>query len=110
VAPSVPHAETVSAVTQVAPLQHPLGHEAASHAHWPLVHVWPLPQATQAAPAVPQVPVLSVSHWPLALQHPFGHEAASQTHWPCALHCCWAAHAVHVPPLAPHSALVAVTH
>jgi hypothetical protein len=69
-----------------------------------------VPQATQAAPAVPQVPLLEVSHWPLALQHPFGHEAASHTHWPCALHCCCAPHAAHMPPLAPHAVFDAVTH
>ncbi len=108
VAPAPPHWEVDSAVTHVVPLQQPEHDD--EQVHCPLLHVWPLPQATQATPPVPHVPLLAVSHWPLALQHPFGQEAASQTHWPCALHCWLAAHAVHVPPLAPHCAFEAVTH
>jgi hypothetical protein len=35
--PSVPQLESAG-VTQVLPLQHPLGHDAELHTHWPLEH------------------------------------------------------------------------
>jgi hypothetical protein len=38
----------------VLPVQHPPGHDAALHTHWPLEpHACPLAHAPQVAPAVP---------------------------------------------------------
>jgi hypothetical protein len=95
------------------PLQQPLGHDVASHTHWPLLllHSWPEPQAPQAAPAVPQEPLDSAeyaSHTPLEVQQPAGHEVASQTHWPLALHSWPAGHAAHARPPLPHEEFVSL--
>jgi hypothetical protein len=57
VAPALPQAELVSAVTQLFPLQQPLAHDVALQTHFPAEHACPLPQATQAAPPTPQLPV-----------------------------------------------------
>ena len=63
------------------PLQHPLGHEVASHAHEPaLEQVWPVPHALHAAPPLPHVAFAEVLHWPVLSQQPLGHEVASHTH------------------------------
>jgi hypothetical protein len=43
-APLVPHCD-VDAETQVDPLQHPDGHDVASHTQLPLTHRCPAPQA-----------------------------------------------------------------
>jgi hypothetical protein len=55
--------------TQVVPLQHPFGHDAAlqTHAPWPL-HSWFVPQAAQTPPFAPQCCVLEVMHWPFEQQ------------------------------------------
>jgi hypothetical protein len=47
-APPEPHSDAVTDVTQVVPLQQPVGHESALHTHEPLEHSCP---ATHAAPA-----------------------------------------------------------
>jgi hypothetical protein len=40
-APFVPQADAVGLAMQVVPEQQPLGHELASHTHWPLVQCCP---------------------------------------------------------------------
>jgi len=98
--PAAAHAVTESGL-QVAPSQHPLGHEASSHVHtdpvpqaWPVpqgaavphwqapddVHVSaPTPQSTHVEPAAPHVEADRVSHM-APVQQPLGHDVASQTH------------------------------
>jgi hypothetical protein len=74
----------------VLPLQHPVGHDVASHTHWPVavLHSCVGAHTEHAAPAAPHTPFVceaygtQVSPW----QHPFGHELASQTQCPVALH------------------------
>jgi len=71
------------------PLQHPLGHDAASHTHLPVaaLHSWPEAQAKQLTPPLPQVVAVSVwTQCPVPSQQPLGHVVASQTHFPWALH------------------------
>jgi hypothetical protein len=88
--------------------------EDVVHSHAPEApQAWPLAQAVHAAPPVPHVPIPWLEyamHVPLSSQHPVGHDAASQTHFPERPHACPCAHATHAPPLAPHAALVGVTH
>jgi hypothetical protein len=76
-APPVPHCEADcdESGTQVLPLQQPLGHDVASHTHWPvfLSQSCPDAHARQAAPPVPQEPLDSDaydSQVPLAVQQP----------------------------------------
>ncbi len=71
----------------VLPLQQPVGHDVASHTHWPLpLHSWPDAQAPHATPPVPHDPLDSPansSHVPDAVQHP-GHDVPAQEHAPLA--------------------------
>ena len=88
------------------PLQHPLGHDAASHTHWPLLvlQASPLGHDAHAAPPAPHsalVSLASATH-ALPLQQPLEHDAASQTHAPAALHAWPLAHPPHVAPAVPH--------
>ena len=102
VAPAVPQLAS-ERVTQVVPLQQPLGHEVASHTQplvvqrWPAAQAAPAPhehapvalhrlavllsQATHAAPLAPQVASAGALHT-APLQQPVGHEVASQTQAP----------------------------
>jgi hypothetical protein len=75
--------------THVAPLQHPLGHDAGLHPHVPLLvlQYWPPAHAAQMAPPLPQ-DVLDCEPFGthvLPLQQPFGHELVVQAHCPAAL-------------------------
>jgi len=100
--PPTPHVAW-DCVLQVVPLQHPPGHEVASHWHDPFLHSWPAPQAVfppqlHVPPVHPSAScVLHVVHAPpppphpgkagmlhalLASQHPVGHEVESHTHDP----------------------------
>jgi hypothetical protein len=70
---------------QTFPLQHPFGHDAASHTHLPVepLQACPLAHALHATPLLPQALVASVvMQLPLASQHPFGQLVASHTHLP----------------------------
>jgi hypothetical protein len=60
----------------VVPLQQPAAQEAASQTQLPLVHSWPLAQATQALPAEPQLFVDDGWQAPLESQQPLGQVAA----------------------------------
>ena len=91
------------------PLQHPPGHEVASHTHCPLLwsHSWPEPHAAQLAPPVPHEPCDSEaygSHVPVAppLQHPFGQVVASHLHAPIVLSQTPFEHEAHAAPPVPH--------
>ncbi len=60
VAPAFPHELPLFWLaygSQAAPLQQPVGQEAASQTHAPPAHWVPLAHALQAAPATPQVPL-----------------------------------------------------
>jgi hypothetical protein len=64
-------------------VQHPPGHDVASHAHVPLVveHSWPVAQAAHADPAAPHWAAACEAygtHWPVSAQHPSGHELGPQ--------------------------------
>jgi hypothetical protein len=95
-APGAPHCAAVVGLTQVLPLQQPLGQLVALHTHAPATHCCPGPhagfapqrhapplhvsalallQAVQALPPVPQVVSELVWHTPLR-QHPAGQLAA----------------------------------
>lgn len=101
--PPVPQAVALGVRQAPAAVQHPLGHDAASHtqawfeqtcpgahaADWP--H-WQTPadeqlsafvesQVLQMAPVTPQLVKAERSH-PLPEQHPFGHEVALHMHMP----------------------------
>ena len=90
------------------PLQHPPGHEAALHTHWPLaLHAWPIAQPAQAAPPVPHEEADSdeyASQGPVVppLQHPFGHVFASQVQVPVVVSHRPLAQLAHAAPPAPH--------
>jgi hypothetical protein len=96
----------------VLPLQHPLGHEVASHTHAPVVllHSCPSEHAAQLPPAVPHEVFDSDpygSQAPLAVQQPFGQELALQTHCPVdVLQASPIPHAAQLAPAAPHEVLV----
>jgi hypothetical protein len=84
-APARPHEALDSDAkgTQVLPLQQPLGHDVASHTHWPLLHSWPAAHAEHVAPAKPHEPFDSPesgSHV-VPLQHP-AHAPPPQVHAP----------------------------
>jgi hypothetical protein len=102
----VPHAELVSVVMQLFPLQQPWPHELESHLHAPLTHSWPVAQIAHATPPVPHVPFPEAWQRPLLSQQPLGHEVASQTHLPAPLHRCPWAQAPHAAPPVPHAAWV----
>ncbi len=89
------------------PLQQPLGHEVASHTHWPVVllHSWPEPQAAHAAPPVPQEALVSdayASHAPVEVQQPFGQVFASHEHVPFVVSQRPFEQDVHAAPPVPH--------
>jgi hypothetical protein len=68
-APPVPQAVAISLVTQVLPLQHPLGHDVALHTHAPCaLHCWPVVHPTHAPPETPQALLDDVTHVPLEQQ------------------------------------------
>ncbi len=112
-APAVPHEELDSdaygsQVPVLPPLQHPLGHVAASHLQEPFVVSQRLfAQAVQAAPPVPHSELDSDAYGVhvLPLQQPLGHEAASQTHVPLALHAWPVAQAPQEAPPVPQDPL-----
>jgi hypothetical protein len=90
-------------------LQHPFGHEVASHTHCPLLllHSWPEAHDVQLAPPVPHEPLDSEaygSHVPVAppLQHPFGHVVASHLHAPTVLSHRPFEQEAHAAPPVPH--------
>ncbi len=97
-------------------MQHPDGHDVASHTHAPLTHRCPVPhagpaphrhappaqpsprapQAAHAAPLPPHCAAdVAVTHW-FPLQHPDAHDVASHTQLP-AMHRCPLPHAGPVP-------------
>lgn len=100
--PALPHCAVLVLVTQVVPLQHPVGHEVASQRQmppaqrWPAPHAgpapqrhWPplqvlavLPQATHVVPPPPHCDVEVLVTHVEPLQHPEGHEVASHTQVP----------------------------
>ena len=86
------------------PLQHPFGHDVASHTHAPVVvlHSRPVPHAAQATPPAPQ----DMSFWlPRASQVPLAQHPVQATpphvHEPIE-HDSLAAHDAHVAPPLPH--------
>jgi hypothetical protein len=106
-------ADCVEYGTHVPPtvaVQHPLGHDVASHTHVPLLlsHSCPLAQPPHVAPPVPHEPLLWVLHSsqvPVAppTQQPPAHELASHVHCPVVLlHSRLVPHAWHATPPAPH--------
>jgi hypothetical protein len=100
--PALPHCVVLGAVTQLEPLQHPVGHDVGSHTHVPPEHRWPAahagpvphrhcppvqalavaPHAMQAAPPPPHCDVDGLVTHVEPLQHPEGHEVGSHTHVP----------------------------
>ncbi len=101
-APGAPHWLMDVAVTQVVPLQQPVGQVVASHTHCPLTQrsdapqTAPVPQrqpleeqvsaragshAVQAAPPVPHSDRVPGERHAVPLQQPEEHEDESQTHW-----------------------------
>ncbi len=91
------------------PLQHPLGHEVASHTHWPvlLLHSWLAAHPAHVAPAAPHDVFDSAayaSHVPLAppLQQPAGQVLASHEQVPVVLSHSPLAHEPHAAPPLPH--------
>ena len=82
--PLVPHwvADCEDCETHALPLQHPVGHEVASHTHLPVIvsHSCPVPHALQAAPPVPHDVFVSEANisQTLPLQHPRGQVDALQ--------------------------------
>jgi hypothetical protein len=89
-APFVPHPLAVSFATAThapAALQHPFGHDVASHTHFVPLQRCPVEQTEHAPPAVPHAAAVSlVEHVVALLQHPVAQDVASHTHVPCALH------------------------
>lgn len=89
-------------VVQTLPLQHPVGHEVASHTHWFPLQRWPAPQVaplpqphtplgsqrsafcasqvTQAPPSTPHEVELGVGLQVVPMQQPVGHDDESHTH------------------------------
>jgi hypothetical protein len=95
----------------VLPLQQPVGHDVASHTHWPavLLHSWPELQAPHVAPPVPHELFDSDaygSHVPVAppLQQPFGHVLASHEQRPSVVSQTPFAQVAHAAPPTPHCA------
>ena len=91
------------------PLQHPLGHDAASHTHCPvlLLHSWFMPHPAHVAPAEPHDVFDSDAyawHVPLAppLQQPAGQVFASHAQVPLVLSHSPLAHELQVAPPLPH--------
>ncbi len=94
IAAQVPHAfpadpqalvDWLAKRTQLAPWQHPFGHELAVHVHTPdALQACPETHPAHAAPPVPHCvadsPLYGTHVFPS--QHPFGHEVASHTHLP----------------------------
>lgn len=125
-AASVPHVEKDVAL-QVAPMQHPFGHDAALQTQLPPEQAWPAPQAApiphrhapdaeqlsasavshpvQASPPTPHVTSVDESQLAPA-QHPEGQFAAVQpVHTPPTQ--AWlVGHSSHDDPLVPHAAAV----
>ncbi len=88
-------------------VQQPLGHEVASHTHWPVVvlHCWPIAQAWHAAPPAPHDVSDSDergSHVPPAVQQP-AHVPPPQLQLPFE-HVCPFVHAVQAAPAVPQDA------
>jgi hypothetical protein len=127
-APSVPHCDT-DGVMQVAPEQHPVGHEPLApvvHAHWPPTHACPAAQGAPLphaqSPIAEQRSALSGSHAvhasppkPQAVvdrarqvgpeQQPVAHDDAHPEHTP-VLQACPAGQLSHMLPPLPHTPLV----
>jgi hypothetical protein len=59
----MPHVADVDVSHCPPALQHPIGHDAASHTHLPLVvsHCCPVAQAPHAAPPAPHEPLVSLA-------------------------------------------------
>ncbi len=110
-APPVPHSSGPCAVyaTHVFPLQHPLGHDVASHTHWPLaLHSCPgVAHESQTAPFVPHT-VFDCDPYPShvppvpPLQQPFEHVVALQEHVPFVRSQTPLGHVPHAAPFVPH--------
>jgi hypothetical protein len=86
-------------------VQHPLGHEVASHWQAPVLvlHSWPEGHTEHVAPLLPHDPVdslVSASQAPPPPQHP-AHAPPPQVHAPL-VHESPAPHALHEAPLVPH--------
>jgi hypothetical protein len=104
-APAAPHDPPFSDAygTHVLPLQHPFGHDVASHTQRPPLHSWPTAHAMQTAPAAPQDAVDSPesgSHVP-ALQHPV-HDVPPHEHAPLE-QVSLALQVPQLPPPVPHA-------
>jgi hypothetical protein len=112
-APPVPHSDfdCEPCCTHVPPLQHPVGHEVASHTHAPVVvsHSCPDEHAAHIAPLVPQALLdcdPRTTHAPPAVQQPPEHVLALHTQWPVLVsHSVPEGHAAHSVPPAPHDAV-----
>jgi hypothetical protein len=112
-------------VTQVVPLQHPVGHEAELHVQWPLTHCWPTAHAgpvpqlhwpavhpsatnavheTHALPTVPQLPRAGMSQFAPAQQPEAQLEGVHDVHTP-AWQFCSVGHVEQLDPPAPHAVL-----
>ena len=124
IAPPLPHAVTVVAVTHVLFWQHPV-HVVESHTHWPAEHRWPsahgrlFPHAqapasqvsprccVQFAQMMPERPqaiapcMFGGRHAPF-WQQPEGHSAALHPEHPVAVQVWPAGHDWHVAPPMPH--------
>lgn len=92
------------------PLQHPFGHEVASHTHCPVpvVHRWPVAHAPHAAPRLPHDAVdcdAYASHRPVAppAQHPLGQLCASHSQSPVAVSHRPFEHGAHARPEKPQA-------
>jgi len=71
VRPALPHVLATLPGSHVPPLQHPVGHDVASHVHCPATQCWPAPHAALA----PQRQPLLSQHAPPVHWRPGGHGA-----------------------------------
>jgi hypothetical protein len=101
-APPVPHAAVVVAVTQRWLMsQQPLGHVVASQTHWPWVlHSWSEAHAWQAVPLSPHVALDDALQEPPAVQHP-AQAPPPQVHLPPE-QACPLPHGPQAAPAVPH--------
>jgi hypothetical protein len=92
-------------------LQHPFGHELASHTQRPVLvlHRCPVPHAVQLVPSLPHEAFVSevyATQVPPAAQQPAEHDVASHTHCPVVLlHSLPAGQAAQDAPAAPQEPL-----
>ena len=88
-------------------MQQPLGHEVASHTHWPVpLHSRPVEHALQATPDAPHEVLdsaVSCSQVPAPVQQP-GHDVPPHVHAPF-VHASLPMHGLHAAPPVPHAVL-----